>query len=443
MAVDGATLTRINELLLDFIMPALRQQFPDINILFRRITRTSQHVVGREVVLGLHYGRARAGGARHDSEALPKADYQRVKRTSFTIPGNYWPIEITEQSIAAGRTSRGAFADALAMELERAFEDMKADLNRQLYGMGEGVVARWRSGDDPTAGVGYTLESRYTAGGFGCTFGSKYIEDDAVVNVVDRGTTATVYPTTSTADGYTCSSVDKTNHTVVLDGDPGITETANDYLTKAGSYADGIGTSSFKPREMMGLAGIVHDDDVDTLITAGATSHPLQGLDVATYPWWKAKVFASSGGRWTGQRSLTEEMIQRAIDYLREMQGVSPTIMITTSGVWRSFAYGEISEGRRFLDTTEVVAGIRVPSFLGLPVIQDPDMHPGELYLLTEPHLTIHQMNELSWLDQDGTILRAKAGYPAWTACLCWFAQLATDRRNAHALIADLEYDTY
>ena len=449
--LDTAIMENWEPILKDFVLPTLTRQFGDWYPLLQMITVGSQHVVGKTVKGKVHTGRALSGGARFDKEELAGADYQKGAEFSVTIPGNYWSIEVTDMLIAATATSQGVPADAvdaLRFEMTRAIDDMKTDLNRQLNGIGEGVIGKWKSGDDPTAGSGYTLESSYTGAGtgtFGDTFGAKYIEDTMHVNVVDRGTTATVYPTTATATGYTCSSVDKDNNTVVLSGDPGITEAVPDYLTKAGSYADGIGTSAYAKREMMGLAGIVHDDDVDTLLTAGTTSHPLQGLDVSTYPFWKAKVFAHSGGRGTGQRPLTEELLDHALGYLETIQRIPSRelTMWVTKNTWNQFIYDELAPDRRFVNTITLPAGVDAVAFKNVPVVFDPDMIEGWLYILHRPSLTVQQMGPINWINRNGSILTRKRGYAAYEATLAWYAELVTFRRNAHVLIADLEYTPY
>jgi hypothetical protein len=206
---------------------------------------------------------------------------------------------------------------------------------------------------------------------------------------------------------------------------------------------------------MMGLWGIVNDVSPCRCFTtngvvaasSGLTGmNGLQGLPESTYAWWKANLISHSSGRYQGQRALTTDLMQKAVDKVEEQLSddlggaLSPSIILTTRAIRRKYVDLLVAD-KRFVDWKVMDGGYKVVEFNGIPIVVDNDAHDGEMYFLYEPALQIYQMSDLEWMERDGNVLDRVSGYDAYEATLFWYAEVGCSRRNVHSLITDLDYD--
>jgi len=462
----AAILSNYSYVLKTFYLPAIREQINNATVLLNRLKRNTEDVAGKDATIAAHYGRNLGTRALPDGGALPDAGYQKVITTIVPMKYNYGRITVSGPTIKATRTDKGAFAKAIDYEMKGLIRDVSKDINRQLWGSGYGILARWGVTDSGTA---YQLQKAYlpAAGGagFGSTFGSKYIMPEGATGM---DSTVVVY----TGGGTNTIAVDASNlapsavtvgtltDTITVT-DPSVTEAAGTVYIKGSAAGtttiSGTGASSSAPvlrHEMMGLHGIVNDLNPGSVFTtAGLTSTNygltydagLQGLPVATYSFWKANVFSHTSGRYAAQRALTTEMMQECVDAVEAQladdtgNALQPTAMVTTRAIRRKYAE-LLKADKRWVDWKVMDGGFKVLEFDGIPLFVDNDAVDGEMMFLYEPALQIYMMSDMEWMEEDGHILTKIAGYDAYEAILFCYWELGCSRRNVQAVLTDISY---
>ncbi len=458
MAYSGSTaaiLSNYSYVLKTFYLPAIREQINNATVLLNRLKRNTEDVAGKNATIAVHTGRNLGTIALPDGGLLPDAGYQKVLETIVPMKYNYGRITVSGPTIKATRTEKGAFAKAIDYEMKGLIKDVSKDINRQLWGSGYGILARWQA---TTSGTVYVLQKTYlpAAGGvgFGSTFGSKYIMPEGAAGmecvVVGYTTGASILVDASplAPSAVTIGSVSD----AITVTDPSITEAAGDtYIKGNATRAVNSGTSEVTRNEMMGIYGIVNDLDPDSCFTVDGvavsgftTAGTLQGLPVSN-AFWQGNVLSHSGGRFTAQRALTTELMQESVDAIEAQLAddtggsLSPTIILTTRAIRRKYAE-LLKADKRFIDWKVMDGGFKVLEFNTIPMAVDNDAHGGEMYFLYEPSMAIYQMSDLEWMEEDGNVLTKIANYDAYEAILFAYWELGCARRNVNAVLTDISY---
>lgn len=485
MAYSGssaALLATYDTVLKDFYLPAIQEYLNNDTILAQKVDTNEKDVSGRLAYIENHYGRSTGIGARADGGALPDADYQKFKTSTVPMKYNYGRVTFTGPTIKATRDERGAYAKVVETEIEGIVKDLMKDINRQLWGVGYGIIARLGGASVATADP-YTVQKKYnnnTAGGdfFGSTFGSKYIDDWALVDSsYGSGGYNVVTVDFSGSAGAVSVTVDSTTMQIPLTGSitlhssgeyvtlgsthtdpaPSPAEAAGAFLIRDGnlrSVTSGS-TAGYARLEMMGLRGIVTNTDIDdAAISDGAfgsnegfassgapTADSLQGLAVATYPWFKAQVLTASGGRYTSQRALTPTLMQQMFDKVELKAGkdYGPDMIITTHAIRREYI-DYMEARRRNVNNMDLDGGWTAIDYNGIPMMVDPDAIDGEIYFLTLKDLQTYRMSDYDWMDRDGAILSRISGYDAYEAVLFRYAELGCNNRQTSGVLCDIAY---
>lgn len=461
MAYTGSTaaiLSNYTYVLKTFYLPAIREQINNATVLMRRLKRNQEAVSGKNATIAVHYGRNLGTRALGDGGVLPDAGNQSVIETIVPTKYNYGRITVSGPTIAATRDAKGAYAKALDYEMKGLVKDFSKDCNRQFWGSGYGILGRWQAGTGTSQTVQKAYQPSAGGAGFGSTFGSKYLMPEGAtgLNCVIVGYTAN---TSILIDGTdlqpSAVTINSTNDVVTVT-DPSISEAAGDFYIKGTDATNCVlsGTTDVTRREMMGLWGINNELDPSDVFTdngvvaasSGITTQgSLQSLAVASYSWWKANVLAHASGRYQGQRALTTDLMQQAVDKTEaqladDMGGaLSPTIILTTRAIRREYVDLLVAD-KRFIDWKTMDGGYKVVEFNGIPMAVDNDAIDGEMHFLYEPALQIYQMSDQEWMERDGSVLNRIANYDAYEATLFWYAELGCSRRNVQTLLADLDY---
>jgi hypothetical protein len=359
----------------------------------------------------------------------------------------YGRIQVSGPTLRATRDERGAYIKVLDSEIRGIVNDFGKEVNRQYFGCGYGILARWRSG----ATTSITLQKMYTgnsAGGnaFGSTFGAKYLVDrsDAVPVVITAGSTFTVDGTDIAVSAVTKGA----EYDTITCTNASVSEAAGTFYVRPAALGTRAASGAHR-LEMMGLAGIVNNDDLDDLaINDGSTdgiaasyNDPLQGLAVASYPWFVSKTDFHPSGRWAGQRALDLTLLQTMFDMIEEQAGkdYGPDLMMTTRAVRREYLELCLAD-RRQVNTMELDGGWSALDYNGVPFVVDNDAIDGEIYFLTLKDLQLYRMSDYSWMDQDGAVLSRVSGYDAYEATFYRYAELGVKDRSTQGVIGSLAY---
>ena len=395
--MSGTTLTTLDDILKVQYLGPIRDQLNNSSVLYSRLEKNSDSVVGKNFTIPLHYGRNEGVGARGEGTALPAAGNQAYKDCIVPMRYQYGRIQITGPTIKASRSNEGAFVRAVDSEMRGLEKDMKASMNRQAFGDGTGLLATVAASGSGTSTVVVDSTAKLRVG----------MPIDIIVKTTGAATAGVA--------GTSVASITDTTTFTIAD-------------TLAGSPAAtyGVYIAGSRNNEMMGLSGIV---------SATAT---LQGLDVSTYPWWVAAVQGNS----SVNRAVSDTILQTAIDTLEANSAGKATAMYTSFGVRRAYQ-ALLTATKQLVNTQELQGGYKAISYLGgaqgaIPIIADKDAPANKIFVVDEDELSIYRLADFDWMQEDGAILSRVSGYDAYEAVLYVYQELGTSMRNAHVLISDI-----
>ena len=450
-----ANLTTYSEVLKTFYLPAIREQLNQSTILADLIDTNETDVSGKNATINMHYGRTTGTGARADGGAIPTANYQKHQTATVPMKYNYGRISVTGPTMKATRDERGAYARALDNEITGVVTDLMKEVNRQLWGAGYGTLCRWLSGSATTIVVQKAYRGNVANEDcFGSTFGAKYIKpngnNSAVIHIVATSSGGAVVTTTlATADMAVSAVTEGTVSDSCTCTDPGTPAVGTFMIRPASSVSLTASLAAGAGRyEMMGLRGIVTNEDLDDIVwqdgtnTGLSVNDPLQGLAVGTYTWFVSVVDTHASGRYAGQRALDLKTMQKMFDKVEENAGkdYGPDLILTTRAIRRE--YVELIEtDRRHVNVMTLDGGWKAVEFSGIPLTVDDDAIDGEMYFLSTKDLQIYRMSDYDWMSTDGAVLSRISGYDAYEAVLFRYAEMGTSRRNSHGVYCDISYE--
>jgi len=402
----AATLTSIESYMKEVYVGRIREQLNDEIVALKRITRSGSGVTsevgGKYVTFPIHTRRNSGIGSRFENEALPTPGQQGHAAARVGLKYAYGGMQLTGQAIALSDTDAKAFAKALDNEVEGLKNDLKKDMNRQIYGSGNGAIGT-ATGANTSAVVPVTDARLFQVG---------MVVDTQTGNTVDN-------------TGLIVASVDLTagSNTVTFTTTPGTATANNDIIVRKGS-----GVSAAGNRELTGLAAII------------AASGTLYNVDPTAEPEWKATVNANGGT----PRALSEALMIRMADDIR-VKGGTTSLILQSLGVRRAY-FNLLSQLRQTVNTQEFTGGFSGLAFTTdrgeIPVVADPDAPLNKQWFVNEDAITYYRDEDWHFLDRDGSMWKqvrdSNGDYDAYYARMVEYHELGTDRRNTHGLISDI-----
>ena len=415
-----ATISTVDAILKDDYKEYL-DNLNNANFILSQVETRKDTVQGRIARHAVHLGRSSGVGARAENGTLPTAGNQAFATVPVPVRYVYGRIQLSGPTIKQAVTDRGAFIDALDAEMEGIKNDAMKDVNRQLWGTSNGVIAQCGT---TTAATTVVLASTT-----GSTALRQLFFDGGMV--VDIGTVAS--PTT-VASARTISSVDETNKTIAISG-AAVTTSSSHYVFRSG--AGGASSNTGQPGdgqvELTGLQTIVDDSAV------------LHTINPSSQPKWKAYVNSNSGTN----RSITETLITGSIMKTLTNSGKKPSLLVSAEGVNLAISNLLLSLKRNMEQTSLKggYAGIQFysPSVSGkgdeapTALYADFDCPNNRLYGINPDVLVYHQVGDgFQFMDLDGAVMNRKPDTDAYEATLYAYGELACKQRNAHFVIKDI-----
>ena len=289
------TLTTADAILKDLYVGPIVEQLNYKTYLLDQIERDSDHIdhTGRRAVVPVHVGRNRGRGSRADGGTLPTAGIQTWADAIVPIRYHYTSIEVTDGAIEASTSNEGAFINVLDAETKGAAKDLRKDLNRQVFGTGDGVLATVTA--TATTQLTITLDSvQYVAVGDTVdvlvTSTGAAAAGGGTANVVTAragGTTKTITLTSSV-------TVDLT-HSVYVSGSRGLEMDGLRNMTGTGRTLHSINSATAGNEYWNGQVRNV-GASAASLSVAGETSFELLADDVGLTGQGEVEVFLTSRG---------------------------------------------------------------------------------------------------------------------------------------------------
>lgn len=385
------TMTSADKALKTLYLGAITEQLnTEVNPLLAKIKQSTGDVWGKEIRRVARYGINGGIGAGSETGDLPKAEGNHYEQFVCTLKNLYGTIEISDKAMRASANDAGAFVNLLNDEMDGLLKASAFNFGRMLYGDGSGVLAKVSA-----ASVGNTISC------------------DSVKNFA-VGMIVGVF----TNDGVDLglgmrrvTDVDRENNKITVDG------------------------KAFEADDVDAGCTIHMQGSVDNEITGlGAifkSTGNIYGLSRATHKWLVPYMKTDVG-------SITETVIQKAIDYLDETAGSRVNFIVCSSGVKRAFQK-HLATYKRNVDVMNLEGGYKALSYNGIPIVSDRFCPAGTMYLLNTDDFTLHQLCDWKWLEgEDGKILKQNAGKPTYTATLVKYADLICAKPCGQAMLSGI-----
>lgn len=385
-------------------LPVIREQLNNSSVLLTKVERNERDVSGKQWQGTVHYKRNSGVGSGTET-GLPTAGQQAFENPYGNVKYTRGRIQVSGPVIEASKNDKGAIVRALETEMKGVTADLKQEVNYQYFN--DGTAVRALVNGDPVAGTTLTLDNP----------GTNYLSDDMLIDILDP---SSGNATTSGTD-LTVTSVDSTTE-VTLSAAANADVADNDYVTRANA-TDESGTSY----EMMGLKGIIDDG---TYVTT------LHNLSRDTYAWWKASTFSDDSNAGT-LRDMTLPLIQSAISAV-EKNGGKTNLILSDHDMRDAYAALVVAD-KRYVNTMDLDGGFKGLDYNGIAWVADKDCPPNTVFFVDTEHLQIMQMSDWSWMDRDGSVLSRVSGSDAYEAVMYLYADLTTDRPQAHSFLRDVQ----
>lgn len=358
-----------------------------VNPLLAAIRKTSTDVWGKEIRRVASYGVNGGVGAGSEDGALPTAGANNYEQFVLTLKNLYGTVEISDKAVRASENNAGAFVNLLNAEMEGLVKASSFNFGRMLFGDGSGSLCKITAVKDGSATV------------------------DSVKNLME-GMCVDVRGGETIVSGFNAiriTAIDRSTKTVSF----------NKPLTSAVTAGMILSVQGSQNNEITGLSAIFKD------------SGNLYGLDRATHKWLIPYMKSSVG-------TISEEEVQKAIDYLEETADSRVNIIVCSSGVKRAFQNMLSAKGVS-VDYAVLSSGHKAMMYNGIPVVSDRFCPEGTMYLLNTEDFVLHQLCDWQFLEgEDGRILKQVAGKPVYTATLVKYADLLCLKPIGQAMLSGI-----
>ena len=273
---------------------------------------------GRYIDLAHYFQLPGAVGARLENDYMPEATPPKFDNSQIYLKTNYAVIQMSGTAYRRAKQGPGAFISWADRALPDVVRRMTDNIDRQLVGTGQGILARVTDASPSTT---VTLGSAYGVSGLTNAYllfqpGMQVRYSPNADASSPRALVATVnsYAPTGTAGTLTISQLPTS-------------AAQNDYIFPGDANATSGLDGGTLPKELMGLLGIVDDGTVLTTF---------QGLLRSTYPnqWACISIDSSTGGYGS---VLSEELLMQADQDTYQIGNGRPDTLICSRSAWRSF----------------------------------------------------------------------------------------------------------
>ena len=412
------TLTTADSALKEFYLPAVREQLNMTNWLLMQVEKNSTDIEGRRAVLSLHVGRNPSVGARVEGAALPGTNsagstsigVQDYAEERVPLKYEYGRIQLSGPVIRAMKSDRGSFVRAIESETKGVTNDLKKDVNRQLWGDTSGQIDNFAA-----QGPLNTL----TLGAATTRVQQRQIE---VGMVIDIGSAAN---STSVAEFRTVTAVSFATlpGTITISGAP-VTTATTDFL-----YRSGLNPG--------GSASGVELTGVQSIVSASGTLFNVNPTNDASW----ASYVDSNGGT---LRSISENLLASVMHNVEIRSGYtagSSNLWATSDGVFRAYA-NLLTAQKRFSNTLEIKGGFKGLDITAgggsVPMVWERDAPSNTAWYLDTSHLMEFEMSDWDYMDNDGAVLSRRSNIDAYEATLYKYMEFTTDQRNANGRLSDI-----
>jgi hypothetical protein len=399
------TLATADALLKDVYRGPIIEQLNYKTYMLDQIQRDSDSVdfTGRRAIFPVHSAPNFSPTSIVDGGTLPTPGTQGYLDGIVNIRYHAGGMALTDQTIKQATGNEGAFVNVLDNDAKKLAQDMKKNINRQVFGNGNGVITTLTS--SPAAGTTFTVAS------------TQYMSVGMTIDIV------TVSNGTVRAAAVTVTAINRTTKTITV-GTNVTATTGTDGVTRPGAWGN----------EMDGLQNIT------------GTGRTLHGINSATAgnEFWNGNRVAASGA------TAGEGLFEQLIDTIGSVGQGEVDVILTSRGVRRRLA-DTYQSTKRFTNAQAVqIHGGYTAIFVNeVPVVADDDVPKGWAFAIRKDAFKWFQISDPDWLSDpknnqvwhlaNGSVAGTRrAAYEAW---FVWYAALGSVAPNQVGAIPDAADD--
>lgn len=357
------------------------------------------------------------GMTSSDAGFFPPTAQAVERQANIGIRRNYVTRQIDNLAIQGTASSTGGFVALARKIMQEAMDAAKLGQQEQLQGDGRGIKGIISSSADTTHFVATSPYGLASAGQGGLVIDAgMYITVLDTTGVTNRGS-AVVASVVNSGDNVTATLATAISGMV-----------ATDIVVAAATTTD----NSYN-QQVNGLLNITN---------RGGSFNSLHNITAATFARWNVTTMVA--GTDTADAGRPTEMdVWQLATLVANRSGKSPFedpedfLVITTPGVYRALAESFLGQRQWSMnDAVTLKGGFKAVQVCGLPVIQDPWVPAGTLYLLNLPSLIWVDLMDFQPISYEGVgPWRFVAGRDAYEWSFGSFWNTGTIQRNAHGVI--------
>lgn len=440
-----------SDLLKQYFEPGMKEQVFNKKILLSKLKKNRSDIYGGSAKVALHTGRNAQVGSRGNAAALMSAGQQSTAQAEIPLRYHYGKTYVSGPDVVNSKSDKGAFARVLTYNMNGLLDDMQADINRQLFSDGSGMLAIASSTSSTTSLpiLPYIWDVN----------AARYFPIGTAVQTYDVTDWATSNLTTNTQAGADAAQVaSSTNTTIVTATDNFATNGAGDPVGKYGSLQV-FSSNTAVQYEMMGLWGICHDGNLifdanyafDTTnsvtnfvgpegqnydYTVASQVNRLQGIDAsaAAGAYWKGVSKANGGVT----RAISFQLLDQLFGELSVTNGASTDLIVSTYQV-RDKYVDLMRQDRRFVDTKTLDGGFDAVMYRNVPWTVDKDAPRGAAFFLDTSMLSLYVGEDFGFVkDGSGNVQFQSTDYDYQTIIGRCMMNLGVHCRNRQGVLRDI-----
>jgi hypothetical protein len=345
---------------------------------------------GKNFSISHHFGRNSGVGAGTETGTLPTAGNQAYKASTGNVSYIHGRLQVSNAAIQASKKDSATYLKEMTAEVKGLTTDLQNYKRRAIMGDGTGKLATCTAQTTVNALVVDNVRNFFT--------------NQIIDIVLANGTVDTA--------GRTITAINYDTKTITISG-AAVTTLATSFIVNTGTY-------NLDP---VGLGKII------------SNSLTLQGLDVATYAWWKATIL--QGATPGTAEAISDARIRKLVDRIDIVSGKKVAWLGTTHGV-RAAYEAVLTSNKRYVNPMKLEGGYEALEFDGMPMIVDRYKDTNTIWAGNWDDMGVYYTADLQFMEEDGSMFHRVANTPAYEATAFCYETLVCNDRTAFAELQDI-----
>lgn len=388
MAVSGATLTTVANLLKTQYLPRVPFYFKQKYFWLSRLRRKVRQLAGNSFVHPAITEETQGIGAGAHTADLPTPGSVSTMKPSFGPKPHRGRVRVFGGPMYATKNQRGAYLRTWVMETNSLMRALRKDFNFEFLGDGRGVLGIL--GGNETGQT--TLGSTNAITGFGGPSGRHIVPKGASVDIIDDTDDTTVILSAAAV-----SSV--TGTTVTLDAAPGATA-SGDYIIRSGSL--GYAFNGVDAAIDDGNPPLANFGGIDRT-AAGNNYYQSQNVDFGN--------------------DFSLDKIDQLVDSVEEYSDGTISFLLMRNRYHRAFGR-MLWDQVRFNGAGKLDGRWSSLQYMGKDFVADQGIKKNTMYCIDASTFEIAEVHPLGWMDMDGSVVFRVADKEAYEATATYHAAL-------------------